>query len=527
MEYPGSPYAQHMNNYQASGIKIKRLVVIPARSFGYTDMVIRPYTSRIDVAASQKVLEDIATSGSLNVFSNSTNNLVGVSARPNSLASIAGGWSAPRNSFRLEVECDVNSMYLGSNRREKLIVTGYTEPGQFCIPTSGGGMHVNTSMLFYINGIQKVEMSGEANIVTKVTNVGVSSDTGYSDAYDISNETTIKPVDIVSDINSDNMCTDMGFDRVQRMTTPLGKTVNVFERKDNIGKNYLNNIINTVVKGVGSAVGYSQSLNNIFGDGAEAGMSAAITMLSEPTNIVRNSFLDALTNLNGSVSGYTFTVNHLKLIDPAFHEDANITYVNVNDNSRVELDKMLNTADTETLTSASMLNAKVTELNNIISSTMCFNFLSHIDIQIQNQWLDNENGFGKSLQPTYRFFNTTTSLNNHADPARYNMMQNSLNHSIDTMVKMLIDPMLSDNGQSLYNVYISADITTDTTIILQINNGPMIPFRFPTFADTTFTPMIGTQSDRQSMVANIGAVVNDVADATSGSSANLVNNYYQ
>lgn len=525
MDYPGSPYATHMNNYAASGIKIKRLVVIPTRTFGYNDMVVRPFTSRIDMATSQNILEDILRGGKVGTFSSSTNNLVGVSSRPNGLASITGGWSVPRNSFRLELECDVSQNYLGSNKVEKLIVTGYTEPGQFCIPTSGGSIIANTNMIFYINGVQKVEMSSGTNIVTNISNVGITSEVPAG-SYQ-SGDTTIKPVDIVSDINSDLMTSSAGFQTIQRMHTPLGQIVNVFERKDNIGKNYLNNIINTVVKGVSDTVGYGQQLQNVFNDGTEAGLSSAIHMLSEPSNIVRNSFLDALTTMNGTSSGYTFTINQLKAIDPTFNEHNQVIYANVDDTNRIEFDKIINTKDTEGLASASVMNAKVTELNNIISSTMCFNFLSHMDIQIRNVLAPNENGFGNSLQPTYKYFNTQTSLNTATDPGRAAMMQNNLNSSIDTMVKMLIDPLLSDNGQTEYNVYISADITTDTTIIMQINNGPMIPYRFPTFADTTFTPMIGTQSDRQSMVANIGAVVNDVANAISGSSDDLANNYYK
>ena len=96
---------------------------------------------------------------------------------------------------------------------------------------------------------------------------------------------------------------------------------------------------------------------------------------------------------------------------------------------------------------------------------------------------------------------------NLSDPAVFNR----LNMAIDNFVKTSIDPKLSDHGFTQYDILLKADMAGDTTIVASFDSEPPVIYRFATFADMAFTPMIANKDTKDAMSANMAALANDVS----------------
>ena len=70
--------------------------------------------------------------------------------------------------------------------------------------------------------------------------------------------------------------------------------------------------------------------------------------------------------------------------------------------------------------------------------------------------------------------------------------------------------MLSESGQLEYDIIIAADVALDTSISISIGGREPILYRFPTFSDMSFTPMVGTYEIKDHLVTNLGVLVNEI-----------------
>lgn len=518
--YEPSPYGAMINRALETGSNlgytffIQELIVAPTRVEGYDQQVIRSFTSNVKVDEADKIVDDmLLNNGHLTNNSQSTSNIMRVSVAPISNADIQEGWRSTRYTFKMKVRCTPSTFnsYGGSGGTYDLIISGYSDASNdFFIPTSGGSGIEDENLTFHINSVQRVTINTNMNAVTGIENLGVSTPENF---INTNSKVSVRPQDITSGISSRAYGENIG-----GMTYSVGSsTENIplaFDRKHNVGKQYLNNVLNAVMSGTSDAHGVRSAFNSDFGSSKDQSYLEATSKLRNDT--LRNDiFIQALQQANFNATGFSFTIAQLKRIDPTFTTHR-VHYIQVNEMARFETDAMMNSAYTHDLVSGAKLPAVVTELHNIITTLLTNNFLSSITIHIWNTPMPLENGFGCRLAPVYE----PVALHWAYLPAGSNPQAESLaRHAVDGCVKLLIDPLLSECGNLQYDVVISADVALDTTIMISQAGEQPVLFRFPTFGDMCFTPMVGDYEVKEKLITNIGVLANQIIDrVTSGDS---------
>lgn len=514
MEYEPSGYGKSIETDLNTGLynfTIKEFIVAPSRPYGYRNMLQRSYTSNLTTRDTNNIAEDVLRNGKLGNSSQSTSNILRVSATPIADSEISGGWSSQRYTFQLEVRCapTTSGVIHTPSTTYDLVITGYSEPSNsFVHKDPGGNLYPDTQLVFRINSIQRVGLNAKMNSIVGIDNIGLSTPTSFNSNSDT---VCVRPVDIVSGINS-AYAADAYIANVLNVDyTPLMAPVD-FNRGQVVGKKYVNDVVNGMIDGLGNSLGTRAAFSDAFNSNMEMALVETSTILRNDMSH-QDAFLIALRQITYGRQDNAFTINDLMKIDKSFTPNR-VKYANIQEESRFNLDGILTSADTATLHGATRLNAKVTELHNTIVSMLTSNFLSHIEIRIWNSLKPNENGFGHSLQPDYEVPGDKVSWT--YDPAATS--ENAiflLRNSIEGHIKYLLDPMLSETGNIQYDVMIVADVSNDTTIAISLDNSEPILYRFPTFADMSYTPLVGDTRTKESLVASIGSLTNAITDTVS------------
>lgn len=512
--YEPSPYGAMVNrglklsNVHAN-FTIQQLIVAPARSYGYQQQVIRSFTTNLNVGDIDRIVEDISrNNGTLTNVNQSTNNVMKMGALPIGNATIDNGWNAPRYTFKMIVRCQPTetTVYGSTSDIYDLIVTGYSDAsGEFIVRDITGSTYPNENLVFNINSIQKISINANANTITNIQNVGVGSVNSFqNDSCNV----CVRPSDITSGITGSLVDKDFG-GSVYSVNTRASQEPMAFERKDAIGKQYVNKILNAVVNGVADANSSYNPYNNLFNSGADQAIIEATSRLRN--NILSTDlFIQALQEVNLNPLKESFTIKQLKSIDRTFTSDR-IVYANVIEDNRFANDGILNSQYTEHMLGANRETTLVTELHNMLTNLMTEKFVVSMVIRLSNNYKPLESGFGMALQPEY-------FVDGNSVRWSYAVAQNDpnapmlLSRALDNAVKILIDPMLSSNGNTRYDVVANIDLTTDTSISISLDGKDPILYRFPTFGDTCFTPMVGSDDTKTNLVSSLGLLVNEITD---------------
>ena len=512
--YEPSPYGAMVNrglklsNVHAN-FTIQQLIVAPARSYGYQQQVIRSFTTNLNVGDIDRIVEDISrNNGTLTNVNQSTNNVMKMGALPVGNANIDNGWAAPRYTFKMIVRCQPTetTVYGSTSDIYDLIVTGYSDAsGEFIVRDITGSTYPNENLVFNINSIQKISINANANTITNIQNVGVGSVNSFqNDSCNV----CVRPSDITSGITGSLVDKDFG-GFVYSVNTRASQEPMAFERKDAIGKQYVNKILNAVVNGVADANSSYNAYNNLFNSGADQAIIEATSRLRN--NILSTDlFIQALQEVNLNPLKESFTIKQLKSIDRTFTSDR-IVYANVIEDNRFATDGILNSQYTEHMLGANRETTLVTELHNMLTNLMTEKFVVSMVIRLSNNYKPLESGFGMALQPEY-------FVDGNSVRWSYAVAQNDpnapmlLSRALDNAVKILIDPLLSSNGNTKYDVVANIDLTTDTSISISLDGKEPILYRFPTFGDTCFTPMVGSDDTKTNLVSSLGLLVNEITD---------------
>lgn len=503
--------------------EVTKLTIGGTRPNGYQDMVQRAFLSNVKHDDLNHVVDEVLRNGKLTNSSTTASNMVTVSSTPLGLSAIRGGWKEYRYFFKLEVRCRPRDdiFVSGASTTYDLVLTGYSEPSSDFIKTDVlGNFTYDPNLLFTINNIQRVGLNEHTKNIVGIDNIGVTDPLAYRDN---SNDICIRPLDVISSISnkySDN------FNGIQTMRIDV-TTDNMpvsFDRTHMVGKNYVTDLVNSTVEGVANNDGVRQAFNTLYDTKHTAAYAEATSILENKSNITYDDvFLTALSRINGT-NGNVFSIRDLHTIDPNI--DKKIMFIDVKETNRFQSDQMLSTAYTESLTGASVINGKVTELHNALVSLLTSQFLSHLEINIFNQPQMGPTG-ALVLKPIWNIPPGPSSV-----AWTYNINNNQqqlmalLKNKIDGMVNMIIDPLLSSNGNVEYSVVISADMTSDTTILISFNGQQPIPYRFPTFADMCFNPMVGNTEARNNLVGNLGMVSDTVIDNIVGSNISTADDLF-
>lgn len=515
-----SPYGNHAYNPMGNSVYnfiIKEFKVYPTRPTGYRDMVVRGFTSFVDNNTRENIIKTVEQRGQV------PTNLAGIvslGTAPISVAKISGGWMDQRVGFRMIVNC-VPKPTNTTLPEYDLVITGYSDPTSSFIQTDyTGKMHPDMDLRFFINGIEKISISRKLNSITGMHHLGITNP--YNFTMTESN-VAMRPEDIMSDINSRTIASEYNGGVIGCGITANNDPIAV-NKLQLIGGTYASDIVNSVVQGATSSSTSRMALQNLYASGMSQNLTEATHFLHNDT-VDTDLFLQALKNVSpfNIEDGYVFSINSLSRLDNTFGTHK-VDYINIVDAPRTQGEAMLMTADTEWLSGGSVEQAKVAELHNAIIALFTQNFLYHLEIQLFNAPVDTP--MGRRLECQWRSLDKPGAV-----AAGYNGMvvdprvSQRINTAINYYLTKIVDPKLSDNGNTQYDAIISADLAGDTTIAISFDGRPHTIYRFATFADMAFSPMVADMHTKDSMVTNMSAIATDVASIVSSNLTSLNYNY--
>jgi hypothetical protein len=143
-------------------------------------------------------------------------------------------------------------------------------------------------------------------------------------------------------------------------------------------------------------------------------------------------------------------------------------------------------------------NLKANTIAHAINAYMIENLLTSIDISFTNI------GYEPTVVPS-----NATSFIEGIDKIGY------VNRVI-AKVRNILLPMISDAGQTIVEAAVHADLLGDTSVLISLNLNPGILFRFPTFADSLYVPVVTTAGNRASVVSDFGSIFDQTASYNQG-----------
>ena len=469
-------------------IKINKLILIATRKEGYNDVYGRSYELNM-TNGGRDTLENflansmVAKRGAINDISVANNlpNLMtmqnGVTHRTN----IANGWNTQRLAFIMEVETNMNGTILVS------YLQGYSE---YHDPSLSGMVdpkvrfHINsiatvTRMIDPVNNIVIARPHSNFNIIKDVfNNVEVQEITD-------TNLKLIRPSDVISGVNHISVFgaeTGMVHDTV----SDLSGVATSSNRGNNSPIKHLSKTINTYVNSINEA-----STNVGYGPTNEDSILSATAENATDSSLLTIPFINALYTFTGVPTPTSFDMDLLSKMDPGIQ------------------DKVLlieNSADLVTNMPTSILDTNVTEVHykptiesNIantvahsISDLLVSNLLATIDFSVTNR-----------MGPPVVAVSNVRSFIEGIDTTSYV-------NKLATGVEHVLMPEITQNGLLMVELIVHSDLITETTISVSINAAPPVVFRFPTFADSLYVPVITDETNKTLFTDDMGVVLDTV-----------------
>lgn len=490
-----------MNNmiikHNSYPMHINRLLLMVTRD-NYQDVYHRVYNIN---ATDTNTIEKLANLTDINQpspiiqegsLANNLPNIISINPKTFQQVQIPNGWRTQRLRFLLEVE------YEGPTSQTTFI-QGFSE---YYDPTYNG--NIDGNMEFYINSITTISkifnpITGTYDIKpVEIYNVLTDRiNNSVMDNYE-SKLSTLRPKDLIGNLYLENEYFTNESSAIKNLTDKISATrVQTSNRTNNNMYSYLSKSINAYTNAKMQA-NMSHGPNDI--------LKNASSMCYE-MEYGNNVFVRALCNLTGEYSPTKFTLNQIELLFPGFGNSNNITLINRNEFTTVShLRSMLDADNTAPTLQPTYENSKAIMLANIIPSVTLDCLLTKIDFSITNS-----NG----PEPIV-IVSSCNSFILSGDLTKY------INMFISKIITLVM-PQLTDSNQSLVEAYVSCDVIGDITIGLSINNQPELIYRFPVFADSLYTPMIGDQQSSHILKNDLGGIFDELVPGNVASG--LINTY--
>lgn len=482
---------------------IKRFVVVPLRQDGYNNMYIRPYTSKVGPQDIDSITQNFI-SGNFNKLN--TANVLSVSSGILGEAGIIGGWNEKRYAFTLEVECYSKI----SPKVTEYIITGYSDPNDnihdFYTVNLGGNMLYNQQFLFHINACKK--MTKERTQISGIEDLGVIDNNSCPDFI----KATLRPDDVVTSIQLSNMTDDMpGSSYYANNQVDINNIT--FDRKHNSSSSYVTSLFNAIKNNVGNTTANDNIISSVYRQQTNNILQGAVDYLA-PTSISSEPFIRALNNSSLARQANKFTLAQLSSICPDFNSNHILVITPQEDALFNSASPLTASKDyTEGFNSADPIVPRLYDIHNNLIKFMMENFLGTIDITV---WNDESELFSGRLEPKYQINNFATikalsSEDQTIVSRKVNMGLSFLTKFID----QLLNPGIVRNDSFKYSLTVNMNLSLDSTLILSyahIYNGQPRIFRFPTFADMSFTPMIGDQDTMDKLTVDMGQIVQSIQE---------------
>lgn len=466
------------NPYQVPTVHINKILFIPTKE--YNDVFRRPFevnvTAENMMSLENTIGQQLERSARLNPISmaNAVPNLLRMSDIAGPMVGIANGWGTVRLRFLIEVEKQT-----GPGTFELCYVQGFTD---YHDPSLYG--RVDPKMPMHINSITNVirNITPDNRILTRVLNsFNILSDP-YGRGYTIEDTSVkhrmLRPKDVSDGIHA-NSIVGSQYITTTDIRSAYGAMPFESKRSNVIAPVHVAEIFNSFL--------YSKESTNIGYDTDDLFDPASAKL--EERNMMRTSFIEALSNLTGIPGTVTFDLSMLQLLRPDLE---NVLHITDNSMQPINQNSLLDTAHTERLDVVSMENSIANLLSENISSLLLEEMLSVIDFSITNM--------------------TSNSQLVHAISNAKSFI-----HGIDIVIyaerfmeklKTLVMPTVTKGNLIGVEIYAHADIVGDTTIGVSLNGAAPIVFRLPTFCNSLYTPIISDDN-------NYNTVVNDMSNILS------------
>ena len=482
-------------------MRINKLLLIVTRDH-YQDLYHRVYNIN---ATNTNTIEKLASLTNINqpspmvyesTLATNLPNIISINPRAFQQVQIPNGWNTQRLRFLLEVE------YEGATPLTTF-VQGFSE---YYDPSYNG--RIDGKMNFFINSITTVSkifnpLTGQYDIKpTEIYNV-LTDRMGSSefDSYD-SRMSTLRPKDLITNLYLEDAYFAGGSGLIKNITDKVSATnATTSSRTNNNMYNYLSKSINAYT---------NAKMQSDMSHNAADILKNASNMCYE-MDYSNNVFVRALCNLTGEYSPTKFTLDQIEMIFPGFCNSNNITLINRNEFTTVtHLTNMLDSDVTAPTLQPTYENSKAILLANMVPSIALDCLLTKVDFSITNS-----NGPEPVVIPT--------SFNSF-------IISGDLTKQINIFVSKiatLVFPQLTDNNANIVEAFISCDVIGDITIGISVNNQPEIVYRFPVFADSLYTPILGDQQSSNILKNDLGGIFNELvpANATSGLVNTFGNNF--
>lgn len=479
-------------NLNSPDVRITKLFMVVTR-----DDYVSPFKRSFNVDASYNTINNFKNgvlrtkgfNGELNAFdiTNGLNGCVSLQQRPLAMANIVNGWSTKRLRYLMEVVNNVNGSYIIS------YIQGYTDYFD-SVRGLSGNINIDPNMKFYINSILLVRKTYDTalnryhTVPIAAYNV-ITNDFGVKelqvDRAFMQDTRLVRPKDIMENLISSNVFSD---DVYINTTGHLTSGLQTSKRTNNDPIEYVANTLN----------GYTTSLNSISTstDPSDIYRSASMTPFATEASIHSLPFMVRVAGVLGSYDPTWFTLNTLVTIDPNCNNSNVLTLVerdtmdvsNVNSTMNVRMLLDSNTATTLNPTPEAMIASNV---NNAIASIMLKNMITRIAVSFGNK--------------SGRYLSIISDVNSFVTDMDLTFYGNRVNSNIENVLL----PSLSMNNQLLLEVTVICDILRDTTILVDIGNGPIL-YRFPTFADSLFVPVIANSATSNDITSGIETLVSAI-----------------
>lgn len=477
--------------------KILRKVLIENKQ-SYNTPFIRNFTINDTIQSLHQFEALLSTSNGMGVTEQNiavyTPDLIKLDANPLKPASIKNNWTQHRFLFLMEILTE------GQAYDVITYLQGYTDYSD--ISMSG---YIPDDLKYYINSVIEVlrvknPAGGYSYVPRRAYNI-LGDNIKHVDLIDNS-EAALTPATILArmscGINTDKLIVSVG----DLDTAPV--TSSRFNL-DNV--KYLSKVVNSYTNSkLTTDLSFDQ--NDII--------TQAHTNVQE-ASLLGNPVLLSVSHITGENRPFVLSQRILDAIDPTLKFDStNRITVHTADNA-IQMNKLNNMsvpgADIinsneigDTFLAPTIHNLKATYLVQALSSLMAEKMITELTVLISNTV-----GMEPVVQPMF-----VGMFVKGLDQATYFSQ-------VVAEIKTRILPVLFDNNQLLVNAFVNISLMQDSIVSINvndINNEPTL-FRFPTFADSRFSSLIGTnqkQAELSDQFSNLFATVDSTIAGTESAS---------
>ena len=407
--------------------------------------------------------------------------IINLQARPTGMANIPNGWGTERLRFIIVAE---NDGLTGTKRIS--YIQGYTEFSDL----SQNGL-IDPNMIFYINSITNTTTTLDRvnnrlwttpgstfNVVTDA--LGNSTyQMEMGDPFDLPK--LARPKDIVENAMTLEMHNPVS-GRVINASGALGQnTADTSSRTNGDPLQYFSKLYNCFIDGKINT-SYSSDAN----DPTAILRNAADMHTVLESNLLAQPFVKAIHRVTGEICPTNFTLGTLLIMDPTINTNEIVVVrkdyrsqqpTNLPMNNGL-LDMMTMSSDTANTLNPTAENLKAVMLCNSINSMMLENLITRASVSMTNMTGENT-----------VIISDVNSFIPDIDLIRWT------NRLYSSLLNILM-PKITDGGLTIVDIHFMTDVISDTTVAISLNHGPVYLYRFPTFADSLYTPTVTTTANK-------------------------------